>query len=229
MANSPGQPEDFVFPGEFLPSPRSQDCSKKAGGWGVPMTDFEYIWYGNASQSDYPDDACLPLYHKAAQIDNIQVNAEVTGGAVNMTGDVKSNNGGHVLSNKKNLPFDMPHPNKKGWRLRHVCVEGPTADVMYRGRMKDTNIINLPEYWIDLVDPETITVHLTPIGSFQPLYYKELEWGKKFRVYNSDGGPINCSFVIYGERVDGERNIPEYEGLTPLDYPGDNTEYNVNK
>ena len=125
--------------------------------------------------------------------------------------------------------FDIPHPSKEGYRLRHVCVEGPTADVMYRGRMKDTNIINLPEYWIDLVDPETITVHLTPIGSFQPLYYKELEWGKKFRVYNSDGGPINCSFVIYGERVDGERNIPEYEGLTPLDYPGDNTEYNVNK
>jgi hypothetical protein len=129
----------------------------------------------------------------------------------------------------KKKSFDIPHPSKEGYRLRHVCVEGPTADVMYRGRMKDTNIINLPEYWIDLVDPETITVHLTPIGSFQPLYYKELEWGKKFRVYNSDGGPINCSFVIYGERVDGERNIPEYEGLTPLDYPGDNTEYNVNK
>jgi len=125
--------------------------------------------------------------------------------------------------------FDIPHPSKEGHRLRHVCVEGPTADVMYRGRMKDTNIINLPEYWIDLVDPETITVHLTPIGSFQPLYYKELEWGKKFRVYNSDGGPINCSFVIYAERVDVERNIPEYEGLTPDDYPGDNTQYNVNK
>ena len=125
--------------------------------------------------------------------------------------------------------FDIPHPSKEGHRLRHVCVESPSADVMYRGRMKDTNIINLPEYWIDLVDPETITVHLTPIGSFQPLYYKELEWGKKFRVYNSDGGPINCSFVIYAERVDVERNIPEYEGLTPDDYPGDNSGYNVNK
>ena len=74
MANSPGQPENFEFPGEFIPSPTSQDCSKKAGGWGVPMTDYEYIWYANASEDDYPKDACKPYYHKTAQIDNFKVN-----------------------------------------------------------------------------------------------------------------------------------------------------------
>ena len=95
--------------------------------------------------------------------------------------------------------------------------------------MSETNIINLPDYWDGLVDPDTITVHLTPIGSFQSLYYKEIEWGKTFRVYNQDGGPINCSYVIYGERLDVEKNIPVYEEfLTIKDYPGDNTEYNVN-
>ena len=125
--------------------------------------------------------------------------------------------------------FDIPHPKKKDQRIRHVCLEGPSADVYYRGRMSDTNIINLPEYWDGLVDPDTITLHLTPIGSFQPLYYKEIEWGKTFRVYNSDGGPINCSYVIYGERLDVEKNIPVYEGLTTDDYPGDNKGYNINK
>ena len=125
--------------------------------------------------------------------------------------------------------FDIPHPRKKDHRVRHVCLEGPSADVYYRGKMKDTNIINLPEYWDGLVDPESITLHLTPIGSYQALYYKEVEWGKTFRVYNSDGGPINCSYVIYGERMDVEKNIPVYEGLTSKDYPGDNTGYNINK
>ena len=125
--------------------------------------------------------------------------------------------------------FDVPHPKQEGKRVRHVCLEGPTADVYYRGRMSETNIINLPEYWDGLVDPDTITVHLTPIGSFQSLYYKEIEWGKTFRVYNQDGGPINCSYVIYAERIDVEKNIPVYEGLTTADYPGDNTEYNINK
>ncbi len=125
--------------------------------------------------------------------------------------------------------FDVPHPREKGKRVRHVCLEGPTADVYYRGRMSETNIINLPEYWDGLIDPETITVHLTPMGSFQPLYYKEIEWGKSFRVFNSDGGPINCSYVIYAERLDVEKNIPVYEGLTTDDYPGDNTGYNINK
>ena len=64
---------------------------------------------------------------------------------------------------KKN--FDIPHPTKKDHRLRHVCVEGPTADVYIRGKLTDSNVINLPDYWKDLVDEDSITVQLQPIGS----------------------------------------------------------------
>ena len=39
--------------------------------------------------------------------------------------------------------------------------------------------------------------------------------------------PINCFYLIYGTRSDGERLIPEYEGETPADYPGNNDEYSV--
>ena len=41
----------------------------------------------------------------------------------------------------------------------------------------------------------------------------------------------NEEFVVlplYGTRKDTPRNIPEYEGLTPADYPGDNSEYTIN-
>ena len=39
----------------------------------------------------------------------------INGGDMNAEGEVTSNNGSHILSNKKNQPFDMPHPNKEGW------------------------------------------------------------------------------------------------------------------
>jgi hypothetical protein len=49
-------------------------------------------------------------------------------------GDIMSNNGGHVLAAKKN--FDIPHPTKPGYRLRHTCPEGPSNDVYVRGKVK---------------------------------------------------------------------------------------------
>ena len=40
---------------------------------------------------------------------------------------------GNVLAAKKD--FDIPHPTKDEWRLRHVAPEAPTADVYIRGRV----------------------------------------------------------------------------------------------
>ena len=131
-----------------------------------------------------------------------------------------------IASSKKS--FDIPHPTKKEHRLRYVCVETPKADVYVRGKLKDSNVINLPEYWKGLVDPDSIDVVLSPIGSFQELYVEDVQWGTKVIVKNSAGGPINCSYVVYGERKDTESNIPEYKGLTEADYPGDNSQYIIN-
>jgi hypothetical protein len=131
-----------------------------------------------------------------------------------------------IANSKK--PFDILHPTKDGYRLRYVSLEGPSAEVYFRGVLKETNIIKLPDYWKGLVDPETITVNLTPIGCFQELFYEQVEWCSKIKVVNSSGGPIHCSFTVYGERKDTSKNIPEYKGLTPNDYPGDNSEYRLN-
>ena len=124
--------------------------------------------------------------------------------------------------------FDIPHPTKEDHRLRHICLEGPEAEVFYRGRMENTTTINLPDYWRELVDSDSIGVHLTPMGSYQELYVEKIEWGSRVTVKNASGGPIKCSYVVFGVRNDVERNIPEYQGLTPKDYPGDNDEYVVN-
>ena len=121
-------------------------------------------------------------------------------------------------------PFDIPHPTKEGWRLRHVCIEGPSADVYVRGKLKGSNVIELPEYWRKLVDPETITVNITPIGTHQELYVDKIEWGTRILIKNNCGSGINCYYTVYGERADTDKNIPEYEG-TYNDYPGDNGQY----
>ena len=131
-----------------------------------------------------------------------------------------------IASSKKG--FDISHPTKENHRLRHICLEGPEAEVFYRGRMENTTTINLPDYWRELVDPDSIGVHLTPMGSYQDLYVEKIEWGSRVTVKNASGGPIKCSYVAFGVRTDGEKNIPEYEGLTTNDYPGDNSEYRLN-
>jgi hypothetical protein len=108
--------------------------------------------------------------------------------------------------------FDIPHPNKKGMRLRHACIEGPEVGVYYRGKLKDTTKIELPEYWRELVDAESITVNLTPHGCYQELFVKSIEWGTRITIQNNSGGPIDCSYVIYGKRKDVPDLEVEYEG-----------------
>lgn len=146
------------------------------------------------------------------------------GGDLQVQGEIKSRCGLHVLSAKKN--FDIPHPTKEGWRLRHTCPEGPSNDVYFRGRVKNKTEIALPEYWKELVDPSSITVSLTPIGSHQDVIVKGITQNK-ILLQSKGGLPIDCYYHIFAERKDGEKLIPEYPGTSPSDYPGNNDEYSV--
>jgi len=123
--------------------------------------------------------------------------------------------------------FDIKHPKKPNRRIRHICVEGPEAAIYVRGTLKGSNTIELPEYWDGLVDIESISVHLTPIGSYQELYVDKIEWGKKVIVKNNQGSTINCYYRVEAARIDGEPLIVEYDGETPADYPGDPTQYSI--
>jgi hypothetical protein len=183
---------------------------------------------GGVNNSPYS----LAVKGNAAIFNHLDVSRNITagtnifaGGNIRAQGDVVSHCGGHRLSNKKN--FDIPHPSKQGWRLRHTCPESPSNDVYIRGRVKNKTTIDLPDYWKDFVDIKNITVTLTPIGSHQSVIVKS--WDNEKVYLQSNGGlPIDCFYTIYAERIDGDKLIPEYKGLTPDEYPGDNGEYNIN-
>ena len=132
--------------------------------------------------------------------------------------------------------FDIPHPSKEGHRLRHICLEGPETAVYHRGRLKESNVINLPDYWKDLVHEDSITVQLQPIGSNQNLVIQE--FNNEFIVIAEDStntdlitdlSTIDCFYHVYGERKDVERLIVEYQGTGADDYPGDNSIYSINR
>ena len=123
--------------------------------------------------------------------------------------------------------FDVPHPTKNGYRLRHICIEGPESAVYYRGRLKNQKKIVLPKYWKDLVDIDSITVQLQSIGVHQDIIVKR--WDDENIFLQSQGAlPINCFFHVFAERKDIEKLIPEYEGASINDYPGDNSVYSIN-
>ena len=122
--------------------------------------------------------------------------------------------------------FDIEHPSKDGYRLRHICIEGPESAVYYRGRLRSQKKIVLPKYWKGLVNIDTITVQLQPIGVHQDIIVKR--WDDESVYLQAQGAlPINCFFHVFGERVDGEKLIIEYEGNTPDKYPGDQSQYSI--
>jgi hypothetical protein len=198
---------------------RVADCSDKSTS-GTKSMMYDYIVKSQTNDTDYPSDACTPYVHGNAQIDNLQVNGSVTAATQVTAAGVR-------LTTRK--PFDIPHPTKEGWRLRHVCLEGPESGVYYRGRLTNLNVIELPEYWKGLVDAESITVTLTQIGSSQDLIVDKIEWGSKVMIRSGTASNIDCYFLVHGERKDGEKLIVEYEGNTSDDYPGDNSIYSINK
>jgi len=211
--------------------PPGKDCNDYPT-WGSGSPRYDYIFKGQSDEANYPEDACPPWYHATAQIDGLKINSPgITGtGNINISGTVVASEvtaSGITLTSRK--PFDIPHPTKEGYRLRHVCLEGPESGVYFRGRLTDSNTIQLPEYWKGLVDAETITVSLTQIGSSQDLIVDSIQWGSQIKIRSGSASKIDCYYLVHAERKDGEKLIVEYEGTSIDDYPGDNAIYSINK
>ena len=89
---------------------------------------------------------------------------------------------GHIQATTKS--FVINHPSKDGMTLRHGSLEGPEHGVYVRGTLETEDstegFIELPDYWLELVDKDTITVQLTGKGRFQRLYVVKIEDNKVY-------------------------------------------------
>ena len=154
------------------------------------------------------------------------VNTVYIDGDLYVSGSTDTGNKGRLASrfgaaDGRPKPFDIKHPSKEGYRLRYACIEGPEVGVYYRGRVRGEKIIKLPDYWKDLVDVESISVQLQPIGSHQDIIVKR--WDDQFIYLQAQGGmPVNCFYHVYAARKDVNPLYVEYEGESWKDYPDPN-------
>ena len=179
---------------------------------------------------------------------NIKTGVEIRTGACNETG-FKSRSGfhrqfsggsnstflkvplvkGRIFTGKALIDkgFDIAHPTREGKRIRHICVEGPESAIYIRGRLEDSKIIELPEYWDGLIDYDSITVTLTAVGKPQHLYVKSID-KDQIMIDNRKGDEClpSCHYEVWANRI-GPPLITEYDGDSPADYPGDQSGHSI--
>lgn len=98
--------------------------------------------------------------------------------------------------------FVIDHPTRPGNKLVYGVLEGPEHAVYCRGRING-QVLQLPEEWTGLVDQETITVQLTPIGKHQSLYVDSIAENTVI-IKNADlfSSKIDAFYFIQGTRKD---------------------------
>jgi hypothetical protein len=99
--------------------------------------------------------------------------------------------------------FIIDHPTKDGRKLQYGSLEGPELGVYVRGRTQD-RVIVLPSYWVKLVDADSITVNLTPIGnSAMPRVQKVSD--NAVYVFSVGNGDLDYYYTIFAERCDVDK------------------------
>jgi len=121
----------------------------------------------------------------------------------NKTTNVMTVNG-HIAASTKSFLID--HPTKPDKKLQYACLEGPENGVYVRGHTND-NLIDLPNYWTALVDPESITVQLTAKDAPQPFLY--VSGVLNNQVHLISDREISAYYVVNATRKDVEPLLVE--------------------
>ena len=127
---------------------------------------------------------------------NVGIGATSPTEKLDVVGNVKVS--GHFSAVTKSFLID--HPTKTDKKLQYGVVESNQHSVLVRGRTAK-NVIELPEEWSGLVHENSITVQLTPVGTYQKLFVI-LQDNEKVVVGGSNG---LYNYTIYGERKDVNR------------------------
>jgi len=182
--------------------------------------------------STYPPNACQPWLHWGMRLGELAIDTKLQVGTIGVFGGTVTAPTflGDISGCSGKKSFDIPHATQPGKRIRHVCAEGPEAGIYVRGRLTGKNTIELPDYWEGLVDPDSITVTLTQIGSSQDLIVESIDWGKVVKIKSGTASNIDCFYEVWVARWIEHNNHDEelhvvYDGESPADYPGNNDNF----
>ena len=170
---------------------------------GTANVDSNFVSYGGGTSA--ADAATVLAFYTASAVNTIVgtermriTSAGRVGIGTDSPGYELEVNGSIVGSSKS---FLIDHPTQTGKKLMHSCLEGPENGVYYRGRSQETGI-QAPEYWSGLVDIDSMTVDVTPIGPNQSIYIDRIDDNGDICVGPNTEEPLNYFYVVYGERKD---------------------------
>jgi hypothetical protein len=176
------------------------------------------IWIGgNSEQYAYCDlttDTSLTLSHSLGSLSSFTINSNtITANSsskislnsplVECLTEIKAPLGTFASLSAPYKMFDIVHPSRENMRLKHACLEGPDISVFIKGKLLESNIIVLPDYWKNLVDVESIVVNLTQIGKSQDLIVETIT-ESQIKIKSKLDVPIHCFYVIMATRKDVE-------------------------
>ena len=170
---------------------------------GTANSSSNFVSYGGGTSS--ADAATVLAFYTASAVNTTVgtermriTNAGRVGIGTDSPGYELEVNGSIVGSSKS---FLIDHPTQTGKKLMHACIEGPENGVYFRGKSQETSI-QAPEYWSGLVDIDSMTVDVTPIGPNQSIYVDRIDDNGDIYVGSNTDEPLNYFYVVYGERKD---------------------------
>lgn len=118
---------------------------------------------------------------------------------------------GQVFGDNKSFAVD--YPERPGEKIIYTSLEGPEAAIFHRGivrLVKGRATIQLPEHFVALANPDTITVQLTP-GSLdsEGLAFRSIRAGRiEIGELHHGTGTYDVHFVVHALRRGFENNKP---------------------
>ena len=198
--------------------------------FGDPVGDNGYIYDdGGKLQIGYNDSDIISI-HDTNEVLLVGGNTRITGnitasGNISSSGTITANGAtftGNLIVTGSQLitdditsdgtirarvkSFDIPHPTRKNKRLVYGALEGPEHGIYCRGESKELKVL-LPPEWRAMVDKKGVSVQITPIGEWQPLYFKKLQNNWLYFGCGDDRENVHFYWEIKGERTD----VPKLE------------------
>jgi hypothetical protein len=165
--------------------------------------------YSNTYNGDYANTGTIftSLNPTTSYINSTYVGIGTTTPGYKLDVNGNTNVNGTLTATVKSFIID--HPTKENKKLQYGVLEGPEHSVYVRGKLTNTNVIQLPDYWHALVHEDSITVNLTAIGKPQEIWVEEIT--DTYITVGSSNLNVSCFYTVFAERKDVDKLVTEFD------------------